>query len=178
MVKAGEEITHHRRTYLDRLEPYIARHVEQLVDLDKLSLSFACGWRQDLSFLEALQASLPQDREYGFTRQGPHRADIILKVGNRPARDAISRGQQKLLVIAMLLAQVALLNATSTLRPVILVDDLTAELDIYHRQRLLSVLAELKAQVILTVTDRQALPIDRDIPIQWFHVEQGKIMPV
>jgi DNA replication and repair protein RecF len=177
LARAAEEITQLRSAYLARLEPYIDQFIEWLIDLDKLNLSFACGWRQEVSFLEALRSSLPQDREYGFTRLGPHRADIIFKVGNRPARDTVSRGQQKLLVIALLLAQVALLNEVTTLRPVILVDDLAAELDIHHRQRLLTVLAELKAQVILTVTERQVLPASGELPIQWFHVEQGNITP-
>ena len=77
----------------------------------------------------------------------------------------------------MLLAQVALLNEVTALKPVILVDDVAAELDVCHRQQLLEVLAELKAQVFMTVTERQALPMTGEVPIRWFHVEQGKVTP-
>ena len=70
------------------------------------------------------------------------------------------------------------MNEATLRRPVILVDDLAAELDIHHRQRLLAVLSELQAQVFLTVTERQALPFSDDIAVRWFHVEQDQIMPV
>ena len=177
LARAAEEITRLRRDYLERLTPFVDRYVRRLVDLDPVTLGFASGWRQGCDFMEVLQDSLPQDREYGFTRQGPHRADVILKVGHRPARDTISRGQQKLLIIALLLSQVALMNEAMLPGPVILVDDLAAELDIHHRHRLLAVLSELQAQVYLTVTERQALPTSEEIAVRWFHVEQGGIMP-
>lgn len=175
LARAAEEITQLRRDYLDRLVPFVDRYVQRLVDLDPVTLGFASGWRQGYDLMQVLQESLAQDREYGFTRQGPHRADLIVKVGNHPARDTISRGQQKLLVIALLLSQVALMNEATRRGPVILVDDLAAELDIHHRQRLLAVLSELRAQVFLTVTEPQALPVNDDISVRWFHVEQGKI---
>lgn len=177
LVHAAEEITQMRRDYLRKLDPYVDQYVQRLVDMDKVTLTFVCGWRHNYDYAAILRDSLPQDREYGFTRQGPHRADVIIKVGNRPAQDILSRGQQKLLVIALLLAQVALLNEATFVCPVILVDDLAAELDVNHRQRLLVVLSELKAQVIFAVTEQKALAASGEIPIHWFHVEQGRITP-
>jgi DNA replication and repair protein RecF len=177
LVRAAELITQFRRAYLARLSPYIDLYIQKLIDLENVSLNFTPGWRQDLSYLEALQASLVQDREYGFTRQGPHRAEVILRVGNRLARDTLSRGQQKLLVFVLLLAQVALLNEITTIQPVIMIDELAAELDVTHRERLLLVLAELKAQIFITLTEKRALAGNEKIPITWFHVEQGRVTP-
>lgn len=178
LARAAELITQLRRDYLARLAPYVELYVRKLVVLECVSLNFAPGWRQDFSYLEALHASLAQDREYGFTRQGPHRADVVLRLGNRLARDTVSRGQQKLLVFALLLAQVALLNEIAAIQPVIMIDELAAELDVTHRERLLRVLAELKAQIFITLTERRALAGDEKIPINWFHVEQGQITPI
>ena len=177
LARASELITRLRGDYVARLSPYVELYVRNLMALENISLSFAPGWRQGLSYLEALRASLPQDREYGFTRQGPHRADVLVRVGNRLARDTLSRGQQKLLVFALLLAQVALLNDVAAIRPVIMIDELAAELDTAHRGRLLGVLAELKAQIFITVTEQRALIGGEKIPIKWFHVEQGRITP-
>jgi len=176
LARASELITQLRGDYVARLGPYVELYVRKLMGLENVSLGFAPGWRQGLSYLEALRASLPQDREYGFTRQGPHRADVVVRVGNRLARDTLSRGQQKLLVFALLLAQVALLNEVAAIRPLIMIDELAAELDIFHRERLLRVLAELKAQIFITVTEKRALVGEENIPIKWFHVEQGQIM--
>jgi len=177
LARTSELITKLRRDYLDRLSPYVEVYLQKLVGLEGVSLNFAPGWRQDLSYLEALRASLPQDREYGYTRQGPHRADVVLRIENRLARDTLSRGQQKLLVFAMLLAQVALLNEVAAIQPLIMIDELAAELDVAHRERVLRVLAELKAQIFITVTEQRALTQDDKLPINWFHVEQGRISP-
>lgn len=172
--QAAEEITHQRLSYLRRLEPYVRRFLDHLTNLGEVDLQFFQGWRQDQDFLGVLKNGLQQDRTYGFTRQGPHRADVMVKVNHRPAREIISRGQQKLLVIALLLAQVALLNKEADLNPIILMDDLAAELDFNHQRRLLQALRELQAQVFLTVTERSLIAED-DTPIHWFHVEQGKL---
>ena len=178
LARAAEQITQLRRDYLSRLIPYINHYVPALVTLEDISLNFLPGWRQDANYLEALQGSLAQDREYGFTRQGPHRADVVLKTGNRLVRDTLSRGQQKLLVFALLLAQIALLNEVAAIQPVIMIDELAAELDMAHRERVLRVLAELKAQIFITLTERRALSGVENIPINWFHVEQGRIAPI
>jgi len=175
LARAAELITQLRRDYLEKLTPFVELYLEKLVALEGVSLNFSPGWRQDQNYLDALQASLAQDREYGFTRQGPHRADVVLRQGNRLARDTVSRGQQKLLVFAMLLAQVALMNELAGILPVILIDELAAELDVGHRGKLLSVLAEMQAQIFITVTEKRALEANENIPIKWFHVEQGEI---
>ena len=177
LARSAEQVTQARIDYLARLEPYVDQHVQQLVKLDKVTMNFVPGWRQDSNYLDMLHRSLPKDREFGFTRHGPHRADVVLKVGTRLARDTISRGQQKLLVFAMLLAQVALLNEIAFIQPVILIDDLAAELDLYHRERLLLLLSELKAQVFLTLAEERELPISKKISVQRFHVEQGRVTP-
>lgn len=175
LARSAELITHLRRNYLARLAPFVEQYIQKLVDSERVSLSLAPGWRQDMSYSEALSASLLSDREYGFTRQGPHRADVIIRLGGHLARDRVSRGQQKLLVLALLLAQVALLNEVAVIEPVIMIDELAAELDIDHRERLLHVLGQLKAQIFITLTDRRALEWGENIPINWFHVEQGRI---
>jgi DNA replication and repair protein RecF len=178
LARAAEQITQLRRDYLSSLAPYIEHYVPALLALEDISLNFLAGWRQDSNYLDALRSSLAQDREYGFTRQGPHRADVVLKTGNRLVRDTLSRGQQKLLVFALLLAQIALLNDVAAIQPVIMIDELAAELDRAHRERLLGVLAELKAQIFITLTERRALSDVENIPINWFHVEQGRIAPI
>jgi len=177
LAQAADQITELRHGYLRRLEPHAINYARRLGAIPDLGLHYSPGWRQDLDFLAALRAGLPQDRAYGFTRQGPHRADLVVKAKSRLAKETVSRGQQKLLVIALLLAQVAVLNEEAGLSPVILVDDLAAELDRQHKALLLEVLQERQAQVFLTVTERQLLP-EGDVAIRWFHVELGRVKPL
>lgn len=175
LARTAEQINQFRNEYIDKLVPYVEQYIQQLLNINKVSLHFSPGWRHDLSYIEVLRSSLANDREYGFTRHGPHRADIVLKVENRLARDTFSRGQQKILVFALLLAQVALLNDQMATKPLIMIDELAAEIDVDHRMRLMSVLGELNAQIFITLTEKRALEPTEYPLINWFHVEQGRI---
>ena len=128
-----------------------------------------------MDYGEVLQRSLEQDQKLGHTRFGPHRADIQIRFESRVARDVVSRGQQKLLVFGLLLAQVALMHSLYPTRCVILVDDLSSELDYVHRLKLLSLLKSLDTQVLITTVDLPPpLFLDETKPTM-FHVEQGRI---
>jgi DNA replication and repair protein RecF len=77
-----------------------------------VKLGYRCGWGQGVGLAEALEQGRSSDMNRGFTQFGPHRADIQVVVGKdvagqaRLARDVLSRGQLKLVVLAMKLAQV------------------------------------------------------------------------
>jgi len=104
------------------------------------------GWGAGRDLAEVLSDQLPGDRERGFTHAGPHRADMELTSGGIPVRSIYSRGQQKLLVAALVLAQVRCLGESGQGRAVLLVDDLAAELDRERRRALLELLAGSGAQ--------------------------------
>ena len=74
----------------------------------------------------------------GFTTAGPHRADIVWRGMRGMARESLSRGQGRLLVMAFEVAQVVYVMGCVGIRPVLLVDDLSTELDIASMQRFLS----------------------------------------
>ena len=175
LARAAEQVTQYRSEYVNKLVPYVEQYIQQLLNIKNVSLHFSPGWRHEISYSEVLRSSLANDREYGFTRHGPHRADITLKVENRLVRDTLSRGQQKIMVFALLLAQVALLNDHTATKPLIMIDELAAEIDVEHRKRLMSVLAELNAQIFITLTEKRALEPYEYPLINWFHVEQGCI---
>ena len=110
------------------------------------------------------------------TSVGPHRADLVLRMNDRRVREEVSRGQQKLLAAALVLAQTELFVATCGNDSVLLVDDPAAELDERSLGRLLRVLDTLPTQKILTGLSKAMLPPDQGAPV--FHVEQGKITKV
>src|SRR5690606_35124009 len=92
-----------------------------------------------------------------FTRQGPHRADVRVTVGASAAADSLSRGQLKVLVAALYLAQAELLQSRTGKRSIFLVDDLAAELDRKHRKQLCGALERLGLQVFATCVEREDL---------------------
>ena len=108
-------------------------------------------------FAATLAATRTADRDSGTTATGPHRSDLVLRDRGtgRAARDC-STGQQKALLIAVILAEARLLAAAGEQQPILLLDEVAAHLDAARRSALLEELAALGAQAWLTGTDAAA----------------------
>jgi DNA replication and repair protein RecF len=141
----------------------------------ELDFEYQQGWGKDKDLDVALEEGLERDLQQGATQVGPHRADLRIRYDERQARKLVSRGQQKLLASAMILA--ATETAQSALeRPLLLLlDDPAAELDADSLSRLMAAVAGLGCQVVATSLDRQALPLPPDASV--FHVEHGVLTP-
>lgn len=176
LAESGSPITQARVEYLAALRPVVTEFTERLFDTP-VSLEYQAGWPHHEELTTALQAGLAHDRRVGHTRLGPHRAEVVLKAGSVPAQQSLSRGQQKLLVSALRLAQVTLLNRSLPRPVVLLVDDLAAELDAAHRARLLDLLQATGAQLFVTTTDPALIPVTSG-EARMFHVERGVVREV
>jgi DNA replication and repair protein RecF len=170
--EAGVTVEASRRRYLDRLAPRVEEFGRQLLEA-RLTLEYRAGWPADAALEDALAAGEDRDRQSGTTEQGPHRAEIVLRLGDRRVQDEASRGQQKLTAAALILAQVAVESADRPLRSVLVVDDPVAELDARSLARLLAALAELPAQLIFTALTPELLRPEPGAPV--FHVERGEV---
>jgi DNA replication and repair protein RecF len=104
---------------------------------------------------EELDSALTSDLERGFTTHGPHRDDLALTLDDRLLRRFGSQGQQRLALLALLLAERDMLAAARTALPVLLLDDVLSELDDQRRERLLDLL-ERGGQTLLTTADPAA----------------------
>jgi DNA replication and repair protein RecF len=173
LVEHGQEISRARQEALNRLEPHLARLLNAFGGLE-LSVGFHAGWGSENTLADQLKANLARDRERGLTHSGPHRADIVLRTKGRTARETLSRGQQKLTAVAMIISQLRLLQDEQGMRAVLLLDDPAAELDEKNLQRLFDELSSLKGQMIATsLTPETAL---FQAPKTTFHVEQGRVV--
>jgi DNA replication and repair protein RecF len=177
LADAGEPVTRMRWLYLQQLEPLLGEIASLLLpELGALRLSYQPGWRREEQGLdEALQQSVERDLLLGHTGPGPHRADWQIGFEHLPGRDALSRGQEKLVALACTLAQARAYAAHRGEWPVIALDDLASELDQPHQQLALDLIALGKAQVLLTATDVPQALLGRTIPVHRFHVEQGRV---
>ena len=168
-----------RKKYISRFAPLFTNIYSSLAPAlaEKLSFSYVRGWDESKHLEEVLLENQKLDFKYGATQAGPHRAEILLKFGKDKAIDVLSRGQLKVLVIAMKIAQGQLLNTLSSRRCSFLVDDLAAELDPINRSAVLQLLHAMQGQVFLTAVERAdietCLP-DTASPTT-FHVERGII---
>ncbi len=178
LVEQGLKLDNFRRQTVSGLQPHLEHYINQLLPGFSVSISYRQGWRSGVTFEEALEASRESDHAQKYTTVGPHRADLLLSSGEQRVVDFFSRGQLKLLLCALKLAQLEYLKEITGKTPVVLIDDLPAELDTEHRTLLLSLLHGLSNQVFVTTTDRSHLDDSAWDDVKVFHVEHGKIKEV
>jgi len=174
VARLGELIAEARRRMLEQMQPGWRQAVASLSGLE-IELHYSPGWSQGVSLAQSLIDSRSRDQSRGLTHSGPHRADVLVRLGGRPAREILSRGQQKLVAIAMTLAQIHLLRERTATTPTLLLDDPAAELDSTHLLKFIGEVSRLDCQLILTSLQSESNLFGR--PERVFHVERGSVVP-
>lgn len=176
LVDAGVRMDELRRHYLSQISPILEASSEKVLETpEKVSIEYQPGWARETTLEEALLLSRERDRASGSTQVGPHRADILIKLGSHRAQDRVSRGQQKVLAGVLVLTQLAEYRRHSGKRAVLLADDLSAELDPAHLERFLALAREGDNQLFITAIRPEALPENLLENARLFHVERGVI---
>ena len=116
-----------------------------------------------------LESRLERDIERATTSAGPHLHDVRLLAADRDLRGFGSQGEQRLTVLALLLAEAKVLVARGNTPPLLLLDDVLSELDPGRRRVLATLVADM-GQTVVTATQRSALPVE---PAQLVEVEPG-----
>ena len=180
LIKYGLELDQLRKAYIAQLLPYVRQYSLALLAISNLDLAYQPGWPIDSDYESTLMASMLEDYRIGHTQAGPHRADFELISDGLVLRHILSRGQQKLLICAMILAQGMMLAEQEKTGLIYLVDDLPSELDLSSRQKLVSLLAMQKTQIFITAIEQETIcELIRDkinIPTKVFHVEHGSVV--
>jgi DNA replication and repair protein RecF len=161
LVSAGLRLIEARTTLTTALRP-LAQLAHNTISgsHEKLDLEYVPNPPEQ--FAQSLSASRAEDLRLRQTTVGPHRDELVLTLGGRPAALG-SEGQQRTLVLALRLAAARLLEAHFGAPPVLLLDDIFGELDGARRAALLGQLPK-SAQQIVTTTQREWLP--PDLPAQ------------
>lgn len=181
MAIAAMAVDRLRRQHADELGVRVAEvAAEILPEFSGGHLSFASGWKGDDpnsldEIVQRLAAERGGDRERGFTRRGPHRADWLIGFDQIARREHLSRGQEKLVALTMVLAQLSCLQQLEQEWPILLLDDLASELDAAHQRLVLDWIAQRPIQVLLTGTGMLNTLSEADSPTKLFHVEQGRV---
>lgn len=175
LAAAGEKIHQHRLVHFDRWLIRLASWWAKIWPDLPLTVSLRPGFDADLGLAPDLGAHFDSDYQQGFTGIGPHRFDIRCAVEGVAAKDFLSRGQQKALAICMVCAAVDQMGHSGGERPIVLFDDLAAELDGSIRSRLLTALVNNGHQVFATATELSVLQGLEVPPATLFHVKQGQV---
>jgi len=174
VAESGELVDTARRAFMERFLPVLERNVESLVG-QPVQCVYSQGWSAGDRLRDALDGALERDLQLGNTSVGPHRADVRLLLRDKRARDRVSRGQEKLLVAAMICAQVELVSAALSREVTLLVDEPAADLDPVHLKRLMTALQACRAQLFVTALGSLPLPVEN---ARTFHVEPAGLAPV
>jgi len=144
LARSGELLNAARARYVEALGQRAQTIARNLLGME-LELAYRAGWAQPHGLADALQTSWNHDSESGATQVGPHRAELSIRLDGTHVKDRISRGQQKLLAAALLIAQIKLFPQDAPVQPTLLLDDPAAELD---EQRLAGLIHEVSGQSV------------------------------
>jgi DNA replication and repair protein RecF len=123
-----------------------------------------------------LAARLDGDLERGFTGHGPHRDDLLLAREGRELRAYGSQGQQRLALLALLLAEREVISTVRPSPPVMLLDDVMSELDHDRRRALIDVLRAGAGQAVITTTDVEHVPGADHGDVSLIAVSDGRVL--
>lgn len=177
VARLSEQITHKRLAYLERLQVILQEIVGQFLPDFRLKFELNQGWDKGQDLRHLLAQNLEKDRGLGYTLYGCHRADLKIKNNNLSAGATLSRGQLKMLVYAMRLAQGMLLRQLTNRTCIYLIDDLNSELDERAQRILLDTLVQCEHQVFISNIQQELhFPSDQS-KCKVFTLDRGKLVP-
>ncbi len=176
IARHGAEVIRRRQHVLDQFVPVVQQVFGQIA-----APGLTCDIRYlpkvasqtEVELLHILQERRPRDLGAGHTTRGPHRDDVALLIADRPAAGHASQGQSRALVLAGKIAEIASLEKTLGEAPLLLLDDVSSELDARRNAALMAHLDELGGQVVLTTTAAEHIRVAA--PRQIFHVRSGQL---
>ncbi len=181
LANAGARLNAARADFVGRLAPRFAAAFRAIAG-DELQAAVRHRAGGDIpgdDVAAELRALWAEDRERdrlrGFTQRGPHTDDLELRLLSRSARAYASQGQQRAMVLALKIAEIEQLEAERGLVPVLLLDDVSSELDPRRNARLFEFLGGFEGQAFITTTDADFLRISAERRV--FKVDAGEIRP-
>lgn len=180
LVQLGGTLHACRAAVLALLQPVAQAHLATMMGGMQLGLALKSGvpggdavLPEDFAaaFAEALTASYGRDRARGMTCVGPHRADLLAQLDGRDVRAFASQGQQRSVVLALKLAEVVCLKTKLGSAPILVMDDVSSELDPKRCRLLFEVVHQHAGQAWVSTTGAAALPLCGNV--HKVHVQGG-----
>jgi DNA replication and repair protein RecF len=195
LVQHAIAIENYRLNYLEKFQKHLGHTLNALGAELEHTIFYKNGWnieRLDIDtidedkpvasadvLMDKLKEQFGRDLKYQTTHIGPHKADIQLRLQNNDVKDIYSRGQKKILVAAMKLAQAKTVKMSQSHKsPVLLLDDLPSELDDQHLALFLNYVCQEGYQCFITAVDDRIYKNKDRVKARMFHVERGKITPI
>ncbi len=191
LVQVGADIIARRLDFMSHFLPVLMRTFAAIFDATfSADLTYAAGWTEQTMdpsdapsratierwLGEALERTAQEERDRGHTLVGPHRDDLVAWLNGRDVKTYASQGQHRAFVLAMKIAEITYLEERYNFAPILLLDDVSSELDRERNRFLFDFLRRrMEGQVFITTTHRDHILLDDDVQI--FDVREGQITP-
>jgi len=162
LAELGARIGSARAELTAELKPLVEAHFAEITE-QALPLELGYAARHDADraeLLRALRDNLEKDLLRGYTSVGPHGDDLRAEVRKTPAKHHASQGQHRALVLALKVAELSVLAHRKQRVPILLLDDVSSELDRSRNRRFFQLLTKLGSQVFLTTTHREFILLE------------------
>ena len=155
----------------------LSKVLAELLDIP-VSVEYQPGWKTEADLTQLLARTWEQDRIRGYTGVGPQRADLRFTVSGSNARHVLSRGESKLLSVAILIGLSRLLAEKTGRKPLLLIDELASELDQQNRARFFTTLKATGSQIFVTTVSDELVSAADWKRILYYRVIRGKLQTV
>lgn len=190
LVQYGADVIVRRLDFVDNFRPVLARVFRQIFDeAFDADVAYDMKWADKLSvprqspderieierlLADALEETAEKERERGYTLIGPHRDDLYATLDGRDISLYGSQGQHRAFILAMKIAVITYMKERYHFAPILLLDDVSSELDRERNRRLFDFLREkTDGQVFITTTHRDYISLEEDVGT--FQVEDGVV---
>ncbi|MGA0838910.1 MAG: DNA replication/repair protein RecF [Pseudomonadales bacterium] len=144
----------------------------------QIELGLAQGWAAGSSLIDQLIARRARDVGSGHSSVGPHRADVVIRTTDGLGRKELSRGQAKLIAMAMILGGFDVYRSSRALGGALLLDEIASDLDQSNLRAVLNAVERRSLQVMATAVDIPRSGIFKESAnVVTFHVERGHVVP-
>ena len=177
--RLSENIAQLRNSYIEHLKVELKYWLQIMLPScsDEITIQYLQGWNSKKELKSILDENRNRELEKGYSLYGAQKFDIRFLIDNASIEHRLSRGQQKLFLLALTFAQSKLIEQVKRIKPILLIDDIGAELDHSSRKAMFRANQQLNCQTIISAIDRVALEplIPDDNNYNMFHVKHGQI---
>ena len=174
LVKLAHQIDQNRLALAKDLASTFGDYVSRFSGMSDATLNYRKGWSENEDLAGLLIKYEDSHRKLGYVNIGPHRADLQLRGCKGDVKTWCSRGQLKAIHFLLMLSLIALFELRTGETPILLLDDMWAEIDRQTGDRLISLLQPFKLQFFVSALEDCSSAISFLNPTV-FHVEQGRI---
>lgn len=174
LVPHGEVLMEERARFVAALSTQATDAYQRIAAQEALTLAYAPDLDGSEDFASLLARTRDTDIRRKQTTRGPHRDDIEIVIAGKPARIYGSQGQQKSAALALKLAEIALIHDQTGEYPILMLDEVLAELDAHRAQHLFEALED-KVQCLVTTTERELTEKIGNRPYRRYQMTRGQL---